>query len=381
MFNENAITGLEISDSELKECKEALRISGFSSIFTGSWYWTTHIHAYSDEKIAERAKSARALFAVDFGSASPCLFFTDAFLVIVYKPMSTVTGRRISNSFSPDSLESKFESGGNTVKAIPLSSVKSVEFSDSRSLGKTELKTGTVKGGNPVMGAIVGGAIAGSTGAVIGAVAASQPKTITIQPELYYDNVKVNIRINMINGGSLFNEMFYGSKGSNSFVSDEGNWSLTMNECLTGVSHTVETIHSGYVTQKYNEIMRDILNGYPDFSIRKKIISDLEMKYNVDLRCSKYSYPDYFTYSLYRTGVYQNMDKEVKEYVQEYADYMNEKNDLAEQLVKKQQDIKSIGSIQFIKRAKVKDELERIKGKLCDMKFDYRSDIFELCAQ
>ena len=222
----------------------------FKYVFTGKYSGSR-----DDPQILARMKDAGALFVLDF--SMNCLFFTDFFIV-------DVSGY---TTCSDD-----FCSRKNEVKLLPYSEISSISFhykeSDFYAPSHTETVDVTPKGrGNLARGALVGGILAGTTGAVVGYAIAQEAKTKRDIKEFHYKGGRIHKRDFRV---SIYDKDGKGARQGVSYANDYDyekgekyelghRWTLAGNKALCGIGYNLDSLLDGSLEMQYQEKVDQLL--------------------------------------------------------------------------------------------------------------------------
>jgi hypothetical protein len=246
----------------------------FKYVFTGKYSGSR-----DDPQILARMKDAGALFVLEF--PSKCLFFTDYFIV-------EVSGY--------DGAYGDFCAHQNKVELLPYSEISSVSFhykeSDFYAPSHTETVDVTPKGrGNLAKGALVGGILAGTTGAVVGYAVAQEAKTKRDIKEFHYEGGRIHRRDFRV---SIYDKEGKGARQGYSYANDYnyekgGNyelgrrWTLAGNKALCDIGYDLNSLLDGSIEMQYQEKVNRLLRQGKENEKRLGRLIEYKEKYGEKL--------------------------------------------------------------------------------------------------
>lgn len=349
---------ISLSQAEIKELYENKYLSpDLARVFRGSWKHEVNGLWYGDRNMPVFAKNAGAKLAIDLGITSPCLFFTDNFLVGVVKP-NEIHGKNGISEYKDEIHE---------LVVIPLSYIEKIEVEGDRLDGAYSNTSKKIEN-NAIKGAVIGGVLAGSTGAVIGAVAGGQPKEKVTTTVGSFDvtpvKVKIVLKRKQITG--LYGIDMFEADNKGGKLRDAGKWTLVMNEELTGWQHDIESINDGTLIEQYNDWFKSQIENAIDFDIRYKIIEYLRAKYSVRLSVSKFCSEDSLIEGISEEIGKDCLPERITAVIDKYDGFLETKGELEDSIQKKEKALSSLGFFKKEEKRALENEINELKVKLRD---------------
>ena len=155
---------------------------------------------------------------------------------------------------------------------IPLSDITNIEVGEGNQFYSWSAET-ILKDKNPVKGAVIGGALAGPTGAVVGAIANSGKKEVIVMPSGFVSMNKVMIKLTVKGQSKL--EMIAASANKspkdNNYVIDNMQYYNRINSALSSeFSFSGSTVNNGTAANR----ITTILSKYIDLAKKEKKVSE-----------------------------------------------------------------------------------------------------------
>lgn len=262
-----------LTDEEVNEAiANGILENGFNEIFYGKIDNNPCAIGltYSDKKMPQRAKALGVRFMIDCGCTdifktehlgSTCMFLTSYFLIWVCIPNRNMNLR---------SNVTTYLKSNTPVIVMPLTALKNIRFESRDSSGGWNpiIKE---KQGNPVKGAVIGGLVAGTTGAVVGAVAASTPKKTTVirggnfHSKIYTAKVEVGEK-------SIIEAEVFDVDTETKKLYDRYRWTYFMNETIGEKKHDALSFIDGNIIIDYLNTIESITDNAVDYKKRQKCV-------------------------------------------------------------------------------------------------------------
>lgn len=268
-----------MTDEEVNEAiANGILANGFNEIFYGKIDNNPCAIGltYSDKKMPQRAKALGVRFMIDCGCTdifktehlgSTCMFLTSYFLIWVCIPNRNMNLR---------SNVTTYLKSNTPVIVMPLTALKNIRFESRDSSGGWNpiIKE---KQGNPVKGAVIGGLVAGTTGAVVCAVAASTPKKTTVirdgnfHSKIYTAKVEVGEK-------SIIEAEVFDVDTETKKLYDRYRWIYFMNETIGEKKHDALSFIDGNIIIDYLNTIESITDNAVDYKKDKNVFKLLSEK-------------------------------------------------------------------------------------------------------
>lgn len=284
--------------------KNGILAEGFNEIFEGKIIKKDIGSNYAGEEIPQRAKVLGVKFMIDCGCTDifktehlghTCMFLTDYFLIWVCTPNWSMNLRsHVTTYLKPDT----------SIIVMPLSVLKDICF-ESKDFNGSWMPVVKEKTGNPVKGAVIGGFVAGTAGAVIGAAISSKPKNETIISGGSFHDRKYAAKIVLGEKSIIETEIFTIDTETKKFT-DESRWTYLMNEVIGEKKHIDQynrPLIDDTIIEDYLNIFNEIMDRSVDYSKRKKCIYIVEQEMSQKIDVSVYCSNETFFLELYNSIV------------------------------------------------------------------------------
>ena len=314
-----------LTNDEVDEAiKNGILADGYDRIFSGKIKENLLGSNYVDEEMPRRAKELGAKFMIECSCTdifktehlgSTCMFLTSYFLIWVCTPNWN------KNLKSGITTYLKSET---PMIVMPLSVLKNIYF-ESKEMGGTWKPVIKEKAGDPVKGAVVGGIIAGATGAVIGAAVSSKPKNETVIRGGSFHCKYYIAKIEMAEKSRIEAEIFNIDTVTKA-ISDEHRWTYLMNEIILG-KHDTSSVLDGTIIEDYSETLDEIMDGCVDYKKRLKCVQIIEQEIKQKLEIPIYCSNEAFFFKLYDSIVSRDSQSIIiQKIISELEPYYEEKN-------------------------------------------------------
>ena len=154
------------------------------------------------------------------------------------------------------------------IKIIPLENIEYLKWEHSVDFSTSPTRISKTVEKNPVVGAVVGAAVAGTPGAIVGAAINSGTKTKTSYVGAYSDNVSYELKIQLLNAEEcashirrVFDKNVYTDDRINEIIEKENN----------EIEKLIERANSEYSMEEKSVIVNQtITNGEEEYENHKK---------------------------------------------------------------------------------------------------------------
>ena len=352
-----------LTNDEVDEAiKNGILADGYDRIFLGKIKENLLGSNHVDEEMPRRAKELGAKFMIDCGCTdifktehlgSTCMFLTSYFLIWVCTPNWNINLKSGINTYlKPET----------PVIVMPLSVLKNIYF-ESKEMGGAWKPVIKEKAGNPVKGAVMGGILAGATGAVIGAAVSSKPKNETVirggSFHCKYYIAKVEIAEKSRIEAEIFN-----IDTVTKAISDEHRWTYLMNEILLG-KHDTSSLLDGTIIEDYSEILDEIMDGCVDYKKRQKCVHIIEQEIKQKLEIPTYCSNETFFFKLYDSIANRNspsiiIQKIISE-LEPYYEEENRREKIQKEILELKQKKNQLGMFKSKDKQRIEDEISSLE--------------------
>lgn len=352
-----------LTNDEVDEAiKNGILADGYDRIFLGKIKKNLLGSNHVDEEMPRRAKELGAKFMIDCGCTdifktehlgSTCMFLTSYFLIWVCTPNRNI------NLKSGISTYLKSET---PVIVMPLSVLKNIYF-ESKEMGGAWKPVIKKKAGNSVKGAVMGGILAGATGAVIGAAVSSKPKNETVIRGGSFHCKYYIAKVEIAEKSKIEAEIFDIDTVTKA-ISDEGRWTYLMNEILLG-KHDTSSLLDSAIIEDYSEILDEIMDGCVDYKKRQKCVRIIEQEIKQKLEVPTYCSNETFFFKLYDSIAKCNspsiiIQKIISE-LEPYYEEENRREKIQKEILELKQKKNQLGIFKSKDKQRIEDEISSLE--------------------